>query len=366
MPFVKHVAVMPDVHAGKGSTVGTVFATEKVLIPAAVGVDIGCGMMASKTSVKGADITGLLRELRSEIESAVPHGGPGPSGYWKETPEIVATNFAELVGNWKREGLPEFLLSGPVERQLGTLGGGNHFIEVCLDEDDNVWLMLHSGSRGVGNKIGTYYTEKAKEEMERWHIHLPDSDLAYLPEGSFHYSKYVEAVSWAQNFANTNRHIMMLYVLGAFKQFMTKNGFEGTAVVGNIVSCHHNYVEMENHFGKNVWVTRKGAVRAREKDYGIIPGSMGAKSFIVKGRGNPHSLDSCSHGAGRLMSRTEARKRFTLEDHDRDTALVECRKDAGVLDETPKAYKDIEKVMASQTDLVDIVATLRQIVCVKG
>jgi tRNA-splicing ligase RtcB len=245
---------------------------------------------------------------------------------------------------------------------LGTLGTGNHFIEVCLDEEDRVWAMLHSGSRGIGNLIGTYFIEKAKHDMRRWFINLPDADLAYLPEGSDNFADYVRAVSWAQKFARTNRELMMDAVLGALQSAL------GLDVVAQdlAVNCHHNYIAKEEHFGESVWVTRKGAVRARGGDLGIIPGSMGARSYIVRGKGNPESFMSCSHGAGRAMSRNEAKRRFTLEDHAKATAGVECRKDAEVIDETPAAYKPIDAVMAAQADLVDVVHTLKQVVCVKG
>jgi tRNA-splicing ligase RtcB len=245
--------------------------------------------------------------------------------------------------------------------QIGTLGGGNHFVELCLDEADRVWVMLHSGSRGIGNRIGTYFIEKARAEMERLFIRLPDGDLAYLAEGSTLFDDYVEAVGWAQDYAMENRQAMLEAIIGALRGFFPDLATDATAV-----NCHHNYVEREHHFGADVWITRKGAVRARAGDLGIIPGSMGARSFIVRGRGNPESFHSCSHGAGRLMSRTEAARRFTLDDHVRATEGVECRKDQGVIDETPGAYKDIDAVMAAQADLVEIVHTLKQVVCVKG
>jgi len=247
-------------------------------------------------------------------------------------------------------------------RHLGTLGTGNHFIEVCLDEAGAVWVMLHSGSRGVGGRIGSHFIELAKLEMERWFIHLPDRDLAYLSEGSQYFNDYIEVVGWAQDFALVNRQLMMEATLGAISTALGRPVKTGATAV----NCHHNYVSREHHFGKNVLVTRKGAVRAREGDLGIIPGSMGARSYIVRGKGNPDSFHSCSHGAGRAMSRTEAKKRFTLEEHAAATAGVECRKDSEVIDETPAAYKDIDAVMAAQVDLVDVVHTLKQVVCVKG
>jgi tRNA-splicing ligase RtcB (3'-phosphate/5'-hydroxy nucleic acid ligase) len=368
MPFIfRHLAVMPDVHVGKGSTVGSVIPTLKAVIPAAVGVDIGCGMMAAKTTLTAADLPDSLAEIRSAIERAVPHGrtvGKRDKGAWGEQPPpaadaawaILAEPFARLVEKHPR------LKNTNNRAHLGTLGTGNHFIEVCLDEADAVWFMLHSGSRGVGNAIGSHFIELAKKDMRTWMINLPDQDLAYFPEGTEHFDDYVEAVEWAQHFAQQNREVMMQNVVRAVRDVMPK-AFE-THV--EAINCHHNYVSRENHFGENILVTRKGAVRAREGELGIIPGSMGARSFIVRGLGNAESFDSCSHGAGRKMSRTEARRRFSVDDHVAATAGVECRKDKEVIDETPAAYKDIDAVMHAQRDLVEIVHTLKQIVCVKG
>jgi tRNA-splicing ligase RtcB len=371
MSFVhKHVAAMPDVHWGMGATVGSVIPTHGAIIPAAVGVDIGCGMMATRTDLSAADLPDSLASIRSAIEAAIPHGrtdngGPNDRGAWSEPPAYVAGAFGRIA-----DGLADVVRRNPklaraadrADRHLGTLGTGNHFIEICLDEADRVWIMLHSGSRGIGNQVGQRYIELAKAEMQRWHIHLPDADLAYLPEGSQYFDDYIAAVSWAQDYAKLNRSLMMEATLAAFAKGIGRH----VGVTAEAVNCHHNYVERENHFGANVWVTRKGAVRARETDLGIIPGSMGAKSFIVRGKGNPESFCSCSHGAGRAMSRAEAKRRFTLEDHAAATAGVECRKDESVLDETPAAYKSIDAVMAAQADLVEIVHTLRQVVCVKG
>jgi len=375
LPFIhKHIAVMPDVHWGMGATVGSVIPTKGAIIPAAVGVDIGCGMCAVRTSLTASDLPDNLSGVRSEIESAVPHGRtnngkPGDRGAWGDVPEDVSTAFnddmragiAAIVGEH-----PKLLKTGTVEyragHHLGTLGTGNHFIEVCLDEEQRVWVMLHSGSRGIGNAIGMYFINLAKEDMRKWFVNLPDDDLAYLPEGTDHFDDYVFAVQWAQTFARTNRDVMLARVLKAIQSALGRD-FETTM---EAVNCHHNYVTRENHFGANVWVTRKGAVRAREGDLGIIPGSMGARSYIVRGKGNPESFHTCSHGAGRAMSRGEAKRRFTLEDHAKATEGVECRKDADVIDETPGAYKNIDAVMAAQTDLVDVVHTLKQVVCVKG
>ena len=369
LPFIhKHVAAMPDVHWGIGATIGSVIATKGAIIPAAVGVDIGCGMMAVQTTLTANDLPDSLSGVRSAIEAAVPHGrtdkgGKNDRGAWGDVPDGVAEIWNSELGSTYQtitEKHPKALAHNNV-RHLGTLGTGNHFIEVCLDEDDRVWAMLHSGSRGCGNRIGTYFIQRAKKEMERWFIQLPDKDLAYLVEGSELFDDYVEAVGWAQRYAMRNRGAMMSAVLMAMWSELPPFGSTDVAV-----NCHHNYVTKENHFGANVWVTRKGAVRARDGDLGIIPGSMGARSYIVRGKGNADSFDSCSHGAGRAMSRTEAKKRFTLEDHAKATEGVECRKDSDVIDETPGAYKNIDAVMAAQADLVEVVHTLRQVVCVKG
>jgi tRNA-splicing ligase RtcB (3'-phosphate/5'-hydroxy nucleic acid ligase) len=370
LPFIyRWIAAMPDVHWGMGATVGSVIPTRKAIIPAAVGVDIGCGMMAVRTTLEASSLPDDLKSVRSAIERAVPHGrtdngGRNDRGAWKNVPsrqlEVwsdLQPRYDDIVARHPRVGRGNDL------NHLGSLGTGNHFIEVCLDEDDHVWFLLHSGSRGVGNRIGSYFIELAKEDMRRYLINLPDANLAYLPHGSKHFDDYVEAVHWAQDFAMWNRRLMMEAVVSAVGASGVVPPFQ---VTEDVVNCHHNYVAVEHHYGENVFVTRKGAVRAREGDLGIIPGSMGAKSFIVRGKGNPESFNSCSHGAGRSMSRTEAKKRFTIEDHVKATAGVECRKDKDVLDETPAAYKSIDAVMAAQSDLVDVVHTLRQVVCVKG
>ena len=369
MPFIfKHVAVMPDVHVGIGATVGSVIPTKGAVIPAAVGVDIGCGMMAARTSLMAHDLPDSLEGIRSAIEQAVPHGrsvgrGQRDHGSWGSPPPAIVEAWAVLVARFEAicAKFPRLKNTNNLTH-LGTLGTGNHFIELCLDTEARVWVMLHSGSRGVGNAIGTFFIELAKKDMRQWHINLPDEDLAYFPEGTDHFDDYVEAVGWAQDFAALNRRMMMANVIAALRRQSAKP-FEAEL---EAVNCHHNYVTRENHFGENVLVTRKGAVRAAKGVLGIIPGSMGAKSFIVRGLGNPESFDSCSHGAGRIMSRTEAKKLVTLDEHIADTAGVECRKDAGVIDETPRAYKPIEAVMAAQADLVEIVHTLKQVVCVKG
>ena len=370
LPFIhKWVAAMPDVHWGKGATVGSVIPTKGVIIPAAVGVDIGCGMMAVQTSLQANDLPDHLRGLRTSIEQAIPHGrtdkgGKNDRGAWGEAPPRQLEVWKQLKPGYDAivEKHPK-LGRGKSVHQLGTLGTGNHFVEVCLDESDQVWFMLHSGSRGVGNRIGSYFIELAKRDMRRYFVNLPDADLAYLPEGTQHFYDYFNAVRWAQAYAKWNRRLMMEQLIDAIELSDEVPAFEATL---QVVNCHHNYVEVEEHYGETVLVTRKGAVRARVGDLGIIPGSMGAQSFIVRGLGNPESFNSCSHGAGRAMSRTAAKRRFTLEDHAAATAGVECRKDAEVIDETPAAYKPIAEVMNAQRDLVEIAHTLRQIICVKG
>ncbi len=369
MPFIhKWLAVMPDVHKGIGSTVGSVIPTKGAIIPAAVGVDIGCGMMAARTSLIAGDLPDSLRDLRVAIEDAVPHGrsldrSKLDRGAWRDPPERATTAWAGLQSGFDRitTKYPKLEKANHVVH-LGTLGTGNHFIEVCLDEQDRVWFMLHSGSRGVGNMIGRTFITLAKEDMRRWFINLPDRDLAYFPEGTVHFDDYVFAVDWAQKFALVNRQIMMANVCAAARPVMRKP-FEAQV---EAVDCHHNYVTRENHFGANVFVTRKGAVRARKGDMGIVPGLMGARSYIVRGLGNAESFHSCSHGAGRVMSRTQAKARISVQEHIEAVKGVECRTDADVVDETPAAYKPIDDVMEAQKDLVEIVHTLRQVVCVKG
>ncbi len=370
LPFVhKWVAAMPGVDTGIGATVGSVIPTRGAIIPAAVGVDIGCGMVAARTSLQASELPDSLAGLRSAVEAAVPHGrthhgGPGDVGSWPEPPADVADAWATLRPGYERTVAKYPKLDrGSHVTHVGTLGTGNHFIEVCLDEAERVWVMLHSGSRGVGNRIGSFFIELARRDMERWFIHLPDRDLAYFPEGTEHFDDYWHAVQWAQEYARANRVLMLRHTLAALARTPGLPPFQADELV---VHCHHNYVAREHHYGANVFVTRKGAVRAREDDLGIIPGSMGARSYIVRGKVHPESFASCAHGAGRDMSRAEARRRFTLDDHARATAGVECRKDDGVLDETPGAYKPIDAVMAAQADLVEVVHTLRQVVCVKG
>lgn len=400
LPFIyKHVAVMPDVHAGKGSTVGAVIPTRGAVIPAAVGVDIGCGMIAVRTSLTAEDLPEGMAELRASIEHAVPFGGPGTTGTWAEQGRHGPPN--SVMASMQQTGLQDsyklLLAKHPkFERkagntnlnQLGTLGGGNHFIEVCLDEGSQpdpscahcagngydadsgrvcqctlsrVWVMLHSGSRGVGNRIGEYFIDIAREDMRKHFINLPDKDLAYLVEGTEHFDEYWKALTWAQLYAKENRAVMLKAVLRALADHTKPFSTERDAV-----NCHHNYATREHHFGENVVITRKGAISAREGQLGIIPGNMGARSFIVRGKGSTESFMSASHGAGRRMSRTEAKRTFTLEDHIKATEGVECRKDSGVLDETPGAYKDVDQVIAAQSDLIEVVHTLKQVLCVKG
>lgn len=369
MPFIfNHLAVMPDVHVGIGSTVGSVIPTKDAIIPAAVGVDIGCGMMAARTTLTADDLPDNLGPLRAAIERAVPHGRTGgrrrDKGSWENPPDAALDVWGgELSGRFEAivDKHPKIAKSNNL-KHLGTLGTGNHFVEVCLDEVDHVWFMLHSGSRGVGNRIGSYFIELAKKDMRKWFINLPDENLAYFPEGTDHFYDYVEAVDWAQSFAAANRTVMMANTIAAARSVIAKP-FEAEA---EAVNCHHNYVTRENHFGENIFVTRKGAVRAAKGVLGIIPGSMGARSYIVRGLGNEESFCSCSHGAGRVMSRTAAKKAVSMEEHLAAVAHVECRTDEGVLDETPAAYKNIDAVMDAQKDLVEVVHTLRQVVCVKG
>jgi tRNA-splicing ligase RtcB len=370
LPFIfKWIAAMPDVHWGIGATVGSVIPTKGAIIPAAVGVDIGCGMMAVQTDLNARDLPDNLKNIRTAIEKAVPHGrtnhgGRGDAGAWGEIParhnevwQTLKPRYDAILEKHSK------LDRGNHSNHLGTLGTGNHFIEVCLDESENVWFMLHSGSRGVGNRMGSYFIELARKDMEKFFIHLPDKDLAYFSEGTEHFDDYVKAIEWAQDFARFNRDLMMEQIVGTVRASGEVRPFVAEL---KAINCHHNYVARERHYGQNILVTRKGAVRAREGDMGIIPGSMGARSYIVRGKGNMESFMSCSHGAGRAMSRTEAKRRFSIEDHKRMTEGVECRKDAEVIDETPAAYKSIEAVMAAQSDLVEIVHTLRQVICVKG
>lgn len=366
IPFVgPWVAVMPDVHLGKGATVGSVIPTRGAIIPAAVGVDIGCGMAAVRTTLRAGDLPDSLAQLRGSIERSVPVGN-GRGGEHRRLPDSITTRLVESGLAQRLEAIKQKhrrIRTDKLDNQLGTLGGGNHFIEICLDETDAVWVMLHSGSRGTGNLIGTYFIERAREALAHRVLgfHLPDKDLAFFMEGEPLFDDYVEAVSWAQDYARQNREVMMGRVLAEMRHRLPKFQLEKLAV-----NCHHNYVQKETHGGQELLVTRKGAVSAREGELGIIPGSMGTRSYIVRGKGNTDSFHSCSHGAGRVMSRTAARQRITLSQHREATAHVECRKDEGVIDESPAAYKSIDAVMAAQSDLVEVVHTLRQVLCIKG
>lgn len=358
LPFVfKHVALMPDVHLGKGALVGSVIATKDAVMPAAVGVDIGCGMCAIKTPFQASQLEGKLKQIRQDVETAIPVG-------FEANKEVE-----KAVSNWQGWGDFKELHSGvqrlesKAMKQVGSLGGGNHFIEVCLDSEEQVWLMLHSGSRHIGNKLAQCHIGTAKKLAKLGDTSLPDRDLAFFVAGTAEFAAYWRDLQWAQNYARYNREIMM----ARFKRVVEKHVAGGKPTKPLLsVNCHHNYAEKEVHFGENVYMTRKGAVRARQEDYGIIPGSMGAQSYIVKGKGSHESFCSCSHGAGRLMSRTKAKKNFSLDDLIQQTKGVECRKDPGVLDEIPGAYKSIEEVMNQQSDLVEVVARLKQVVCVKG
>jgi tRNA-splicing ligase RtcB len=351
----KHVALMPDAHLGIGSMVGSVVATKEAVIPASVGVDIGCGMAAIKTPFKSSILEGKLKDLRHEIERAIPVG----FNAYKES--------VDDASRWEGWETFDDLHKGVQDRkrkamlQLGTLGGGNHFIEVCLDTEDNVWLMLHSGSRNIGKELAERHISTAKSLHKL--NELPDPNLAYFIQGTDEFKNYWHDLSWAQSYALKNREVMMKRLLKSFNRMFNKDKAFRPEIA---VNCHHNYVASEEHFGEQVFVTRKGAINAELGRFGIIPGSMGAKSFIIKGLGAPESYNSCSHGAGRKMSRTAAKKRFTREDLERQTKGVECRKDSGVIDEIPGAYKNIDEVMKNQTDLVEVVAQLKQVVCVKG
>jgi tRNA-splicing ligase RtcB len=358
LPFVfKHVALMPDVHLGKGALVGSVVATKDAVIPAAVGVDVGCGMSAIKTPFVAEQLEGKLKQIRLDIEAAIPVG-------FNQNKDVE-----KAVANW--QGWRDFKelhagvqhLEGQARKQMASLGGGTHVIAVCLDTENAVWLMLHSGSRHIGNMLAQNHISTAKQLAKLADITLPDPDLAYFVAGTPEFTAYWRDLQWAQDYARFNRDVMM----ARFQRIVEKHLAGGKLTKPLLsVNCHHNYAEKEVHFGEDVYVTRKGAVRAREEDYGIIPGSMGTKSFIVKGKGNHDSYCSCSHGAGRLMSRNKAKKHFSLDDLVEQTQGIECRKDEGVLDEIPGAYKPIDEIINQQTDLVEVVATLKQVVCVKG
>jgi len=354
LPFIyKHVAVMPDVHAGVGATVGSVIATQEALIPSAVGVDIGCGMLAVKTNLNFKDLPKDLTQLRLDIEKAIPLGFSAHDTI--KYGEDLEFEKLSVYKSLSKDSIYKALT------QVGSLGGGNHFIELTLDEDKNVWIMLHSGSRNVGNTVASIYIKKAKQQVLKKAIKLEDANLSYFTNDTEEFFNYMNDAMWCQEYALKNRQTMLQLILKVLKKH-----FKKIRLVEDIISCHHNYIAIENHFGDNIYVTRKGAIRAKEDDFGIIPGSMGAKSYIVKGKGNPESFTSCSHGAGRKMSRSEAKRRFTVSDLKRETQGIECQKTSNVLDEIPSAYKDIDFVMEEQKELVEIVTTLKQIICIKG
>ncbi|MBT3049072.1 MAG: RtcB family protein [Candidatus Thiodiazotropha sp.] len=365
MPFIHHhVAAMPDVHTGIGATVGSVIPTRGAIVPAAVGVDIGCGMNAIRLSLTASELPDSLRTVRNRIERAIPVGFDmhDRDPVKRSTVVPLAKRLDRILA--RHPAIAKMQRQRPYDvwvRQLATLGGGNHFIELCLDENAAVWVMLHSGSRGIGNVIGRYFIALARKDLGAQLGRLPDRDLAYFTEGAQHFDDYIEAVGWAQDYAMINRREMMQQILEALKRDLPP-----FVVTKEAINCHHNYVVQERHFGADVYVTRKGAIRAGKDELGIIPGSMGAKSYIVRGKGNEASFCSCSHGAGRRMSRTKAKKQFNRADLESQTEGVECRKDKGVIDEIPGAYKDIDQVMAYQDDLVEVVHTLKQVLCVKG
>lgn len=364
LPFIhSHLAVMPDVHLGKGATVGSVIPSKGAIIPAAVGVDIGCGMNALRLSIKAGDLPDNLRAIRLAIEEVVPVGF-NMHKYDRarnSTIRALSGGLDQIISKHKKIHTYQKRPYQTWVRQIGTLGGGNHFIELCLDENQDVWVMLHSGSRGIGNAIGQYFIELAKKDMGQHLLNLPDKELAYFSEGARYFDDYIEAVEWAQDYATANRREMMYLIIEVLRKKLRKFGITKEAI-----NCHHNYVSREFHFGEDIFVTRKGAIRAGEGELGIIPGSMGAKSFIVKGLGNAQSFCSCSHGAGRKLSRSAAKRKYNELDVSQQTLGVECRKDKGIVDEIPSAYKDIDQVMAHQSDLVEVVHTLKQIVCIKG
>lgn len=369
LPFIfRHVVAMPDCHEGVGCTVGSVIPTKHAIVPAFAGVDLGCGVEAVKTTLKASMLPTNLKKIRFAIEEEIPHGfyTKGPDlGSWSSDniPPEVNIAWMELEPKYKKiiEKHPKISHKDPIS-QLGTLGSGNHHIEICLDENNEVWIMLHSGSRGPGNRIGQYFIDLAKQDMKKYFINLPDDNLAYFPEGTDHFNEYWDALYWAQRYAKVNRELMIRLVVKA----LNKSNLPKFELTDQYVSCHHNYVARENHFGQNVFITRKGAISAKPGELGVILGSMGTSSYIVRGLGNEDSFTSASHGAGRKMSRTEAKKQFTIEDHKEAIKGIECRIDADILDETPGAYKNIKDVIAAQSDLVDVIHTLNQVVCIKG
>lgn len=365
LPFIfKHVAAMPDVHLGVGATIGSVIATKGAVCPAAVGVDLGCGMMAVKLNVEPNKVIDKVKEIRHSIERSVPVGFDSNKEINASVDAWIGwTHVQNLHAIYNHTQASSDLIN-KARKQLGSLGGGNHFIELCTDTEGSIWVMLHSGSRNIGKTLAELHIRGARNDMKKMFITLNDPDLAYFVAGTTQYNDYMRDLMWAQDYALENRNEMMRRVL---KDISHAIGLGGAPLERmEEINCHHNYCSMEHHYGENVLITRKGAVRAKAGDLGIIPGSMGAKSFIVEGLGNDESFHSCSHGAGRRMSRTKARKEFTIADLESQTAGVECRKDSGVLDEIPGAYKDIDEVMNNQKDLVRIKYQLKQFMCVKG
>lgn len=368
LPFIHpHIAAMPDVHPGTGATVGSVIPTRDTIIPGAVGVDIGCGMNAVRTTLFAHQLPDSLARLRSHLEAEIPVGFAQHE--WNKVRGSSLARVGRPLNNRldkivdKHKGIMKMMqkFSQTWICQLGTLGSGNHFIEICLDQEQRVWVMLHSGSRGIGKVIGSYFIAAARKDMHRHQRHLPDKDLAYISAGSDLFDDYVEAVEWAQDYALHNRREMMRRVLEVMALSLPPFKLDGEAI-----NCHHNYVASEVHGGENLFITRKGAISARSGEMGIIPGSMGAKSYIVRGKGDPTSFCSCAHGAGRRLSRGEAKDHYDQFDLAQQTEGIECRKDRGIVDEIPAAYKDIDTVMAHQSDLVEVVHTLRQVLCIKG
>ena len=360
LPFIfKHVAVMPDCHFGLGATVGSCIPTERAIIPAAVGVDIGCGMVAVKTPLKREDLPDDLSDIRRAIESQIPLSA---GHYNRSVKKTARPRIEQLEAKAAELDRLDFYdnLSKNWRVQLGSLGSGNHFIEIVLDEEDYAWAFLHSGSRGVGNRIATHHIAIAKQMMEKWYINLPDADLSYLVEDTPEFDNYMTDLDWAQEFALLNREEMMERIIKILQHRC--GDFEEV----ERIQCHHNFTKREHHFGKNILVSRKGAIEAREGQLGLIPGSMGARSYAVRGKGNRASFNTAPHGAGRRMSRNLARKSFSMDDFDRDMAGIEVNRSEAFLDELPGAYKDIDLVMEQSADLVEILHTFRQIVNVKG
>ena len=360
LPFVhpKGLALMPDVHAGRGVCIGSVLPTLGALVPAAAGTDLGCGMIAVKLDLKAHHLPDNLRSLRRLIEMRVPTGNTGTH---KALPE-------DLIGLWKKIDVEYRSAMGQNTqlyrengwRNLGTLGGGNHFIEVSLDEEKNVWIVIHSGSRGVGAVVGQYFIDKAQRKAKEGGVLLPH--LGWFEDKDPLFHEYITALAWAQDFAFRNRQVMLKKVLDCFEVTLGKR----PEMVEEAINCHHNYVAFEEHFGQKIWVTRKGAIRANREELGIVPGSMGTETYIVKGKGNTQSYCSCAHGAGRAMSRTQAKQQFTVKDLKNQVAGIECQVSKSRVDEIPAAYKPIKQVMKNQEDLVSVVCVLKQVICIKG